>query len=324
MIPETRGDGSAWPTISIVTPSFNQAQYIEETIRSVLLQGYPSLEYIVMDGGSTDGSREILERYGPFLDYLTSTKDEGQADALNKGFARATGDVFGFINSDDVLAKGAIGRLATETHRCENGSRVWLCFPVEDFDESGPRATALQRASCDLAEWVRLSSSLHQPGVFWSADMFRECGGFDARLQCAFDRDLFMRFLVRGWRFRVVRGPAIARFRLHERSKTVVDGEADLRDSRFQREFETISRRMFCLLPAAERQACADVLRRRDLVRAGLIDGVYEPPRGLGLFRAAMAYPGVVRSRVFWGAIRRWASKRLTAGLSARARRPGS
>src|SRR5215469_2917833 len=90
--PPARTDGSPWPTISIVTPSYNQGQFIEETIRSVLLQGYPALEYIIIDGGSTDQSVEIIKKYEPWLTYWISESDRGQSHAINKGFKRATGE----------------------------------------------------------------------------------------------------------------------------------------------------------------------------------------------------------------------------------------
>src|SRR3990172_6947421 len=91
--------GSAYPKITIVTPSYKQGQYLEETIRSVLLQGYPNLEYIVIDGGSPDNSAEIIEKYAPFLAYWVSERDSGQVNAINKGFARATGEIMGWLNS---------------------------------------------------------------------------------------------------------------------------------------------------------------------------------------------------------------------------------
>jgi len=90
-----------WPRISIVTPSFNQAQYLEETIRSVLLQNYPNLQYLVMDGGSTDGSVEIIKKYSPWIDHWVSEKDRGQSHAINKGLERCDGEWFNWINSDD-------------------------------------------------------------------------------------------------------------------------------------------------------------------------------------------------------------------------------
>ena len=110
-LPRVTTHGEPWPKISIVTPSFNQAQYLEETIRSVLLQGYPNLEYFVYDGGSTDGSVDILRRYGAFLDGWVSERDKGQSDAINKGFARCTGEVVNWLCSDDVLLPGALSQV---------------------------------------------------------------------------------------------------------------------------------------------------------------------------------------------------------------------
>lgn len=108
-LPDTMPDSRPWPRISIVTPSFNQGRYIEETIRSVLLQGYPNLEYIVIDGGSSDNSVGIIKKYEPWLAYWVSEADRGQAHAINKGFQKATGEIFGWLNSDDVYCKGALG-----------------------------------------------------------------------------------------------------------------------------------------------------------------------------------------------------------------------
>src|ERR1043166_4155332 len=109
--PEAEQTSSSPLSISIVTPSYNQAAFLEETIRSVLLQGYPNLEYIVMDGGSTDGSVEIIKKYEKHLAYWTSEKDAGASDAIRKGFERATGSILAYLNSDDLYLPGAIHRL---------------------------------------------------------------------------------------------------------------------------------------------------------------------------------------------------------------------
>jgi glycosyltransferase involved in cell wall biosynthesis len=107
-----RPDGCPWPRISIVTPSYNQGQFIEETIRSVLLQGYPDLEYIIIDGGSTDNSVEIIAKYEFRLAYWVSEKDRGQSHAINRGFCRSTGCLLGWLNSDDVLLPNALVTVA--------------------------------------------------------------------------------------------------------------------------------------------------------------------------------------------------------------------
>lgn len=111
-LPEIRSDGNTWPKITIVTPSYNQDSYIEQTIRSILLQGYPNLEYIIVDGKSTDRSVEIIQRYSPYLTRWSSEPDAGQANAINKGFLNATGSWLNWINSDDLLAPDALKKIA--------------------------------------------------------------------------------------------------------------------------------------------------------------------------------------------------------------------
>ena len=112
MLPENMPDGKNWPRISIVTPSYNQAEFLEQTIRSVLLQGYPNLEYVVIDGGSQDDSVEIIERYQGFLSGCVSEKDRGQSHAINKGWSMLTGDIIAYLNSDDFYYPGALVNIA--------------------------------------------------------------------------------------------------------------------------------------------------------------------------------------------------------------------
>ena len=111
-LPPLQPDNNPWPRISIVTPSFNQGQFIEETIRSILLQNYPNLEYIIIDGGSTDNSLEIIRKYESWITYWVSEPDNGQSQAINKGFKKCTGDLVNWICSDDLLCKNALYNMA--------------------------------------------------------------------------------------------------------------------------------------------------------------------------------------------------------------------
>lgn len=206
----------AWPRISIVTPSYNQGQFIEETIRSVLLQGYPNLEYIIIDGGSTDGSVEIIRKYAPWLTYWVSEPDRGQADAIEKGLAMATGAIFNWINSDDLLTPGALFAIA---HAFEATDAVG--GGVANFGNGTEGVVWFQRNLS--ARGLILHSKgviFHQPGLWLRRDNVRACGGIDDTLHYAFDRDLIIRYLHLFPRVVYV-DEILARFRLHPGSKTV-------------------------------------------------------------------------------------------------------
>lgn len=135
-VPDTMSDGRlCWPRISIVTPSYNQARFIEETIRSILLQGYPDLEYIIIDGGSTDDTVAILRKYEKHLAYWVSEKDRGQSHAINKGMERISGDVWMYQNSDDLLSRGALAAVAD---RFADPSVSWVGGASENFGIGAP------------------------------------------------------------------------------------------------------------------------------------------------------------------------------------------
>lgn len=191
-LPGTLPNDAAWPRVSIVTVSFNQGQYLEETIRSVLLQGYPNLEYIVIDGGSTDDSVAIIERYAPWISDWVSEPDRGQADALNKGFARTSGDWLGWLNSDDVYTPGALGELMT----CANATQVTLISGATiHFYEDGTRKPyrMLPQPDAFAPDTLARAQCFDQPGCLWSRDVWDHAGPLDLTLTYAFDWRFFQR-----------------------------------------------------------------------------------------------------------------------------------
>jgi glycosyltransferase involved in cell wall biosynthesis len=211
-------DGSPWPRVSIVTPSYNQGQFIEETIRSVLLQGYPNLEYIVIDGGSTDASVEIIHKYEPWLAYWVSEPDNGQADAINKGFAVATGSLIGWVNSDDVLVPSCLYHLA-EAHVL-HPVRI-LAGPVIDFDDDGYEQVIHQRGLTfpNFVKFWEGRRKYHMPGIFYPRALLEQVGNLDTSFRYLFDMDLMCRLLQIA-NVEYITEP-LARFRLHPGSKTV-------------------------------------------------------------------------------------------------------
>ncbi len=212
-----------YPRISVVTPSFNQARYLEQTLRSVLDQDYPDLEYIVIDGGSTDGSTAILKRYSPRLAYWCSEPDGGQADAIAKGFQRATGDILCWLNSDDILLPGSLNRVGRYFHRHPRAEAVSGGAFV--IDNSGrPPETAYGSYTLGVPSTFDRFRFFGQEGVFqqatfWRKSAYEAVGGIDPKFHFAMDLDLFTR-LARRRRFgRLPR--MLACFRLHESCKSM-------------------------------------------------------------------------------------------------------
>jgi glycosyltransferase involved in cell wall biosynthesis len=193
-MPDEMPDGRPWPRISIVTPSYHQRQFLEETIRSILLQGYPNLEYIIVDGSSTDGSVELIQQYDRHLAYWVSEPDSGQAAAINKGFEQATGTIYAWINSDDILYPSALSTVA------DFWSRTPSCnFLTGDgciVNETGRDFQFYIRATnYSFTELLHYHAGkyLPQPSVFFSAAVFRQANGLDAMLSYAMDLDLWLR-----------------------------------------------------------------------------------------------------------------------------------
>lgn len=211
-------DNSPWPLISIVTPSLNQGQFIEETIRSVLLQGYPNLEYIIIDGGSSDGSIETIMKYEKWLAYWISEPDHGQSHAIKKGFSKATGDVLGWLNSDDIYQKNAFKQICS-TYKSNPGNII--AGNVIDFDNETGKETIIYQRKITLDSMVKFwefEYSWHQPGIFFPRSIYEKVGGTDETLHFYMDHDLLCRLLQ--FCEVIYIEDSVACFRLHEASKT--------------------------------------------------------------------------------------------------------
>lgn len=205
------------PLVSIVTPSFNQAAFLEQAIRSVLEQSYPHIEYIVVDGGSTDGSREIIEKYADRLAWWVSEKDGGQTEAINKGFARARGEVLAWINSDDTYQPGAI-REAVEFLRLN--PQVGLVYGDANYiDERGRVIGRFPAAQTDYRRLRQGYVHIPQQAAFFRADLWRKVGPLDESFYFAMDYDLWVRLAREA---PIVYHPRLwANFRLHSDAKTI-------------------------------------------------------------------------------------------------------
>lgn len=185
-----------WPSISIITPSYNQGQYIEETIRSVLLQGYPALEYFIIDGGSTDETVEIIRKYEPWLSGWVSEKDKGQSDAINKGFSRCTGGIFNWMCSDDVLTPGALGMVA-DLFLTKPGIDVvaGACFCQYD-DE--PEKSVVRKVDWKGWELTPYSAAIWQPSCYFRRSLVNRTDLVRTDLHYCMDRELWTYLCSRG------------------------------------------------------------------------------------------------------------------------------
>jgi glycosyltransferase involved in cell wall biosynthesis len=199
-LPETMPDGPPWPKISIVTPSYNQGQFIEETIRSVLLQGYTNLEYIVMDGGSTDNSVDVIRKYESWITFWESTPDRGQAHAINKGLAHATGEWFNWINSDDILLPNGLGTLAKVLEVGRESEPQWVVGARIELDKDGGFCDVNQSWRTDPAI-IGLGALLNIPqdAVFVRRELLTANGlRLDESFHIAFDTVFYSRLLEYG------------------------------------------------------------------------------------------------------------------------------
>ena len=219
-VPETSNASAnekIWPKICIVTPNLNYGDYLEETIRSILLQKYPNLEYIILDGGSIDGSIAVIKKYQKWIARWSSKKDNGQSDALNQGFQQSTAEIFGWLNSDDVLLPNALITIA----------QYWNTYPECEFitgngefiNSDGSKQLYFLKGEAyvhsDLLKFHR--HHLAQPSTFFSRAAFTQAGNLNTHLRYAMDLDLWLRIIrIRKLHYLPV---TLSRLRVHEEAK---------------------------------------------------------------------------------------------------------
>jgi glycosyltransferase involved in cell wall biosynthesis len=224
-LPAAMPDGGAWPRISVVTPSFNQARFLEGTLRSILLQGYPNLEYFVMDGGSTDGSVDIIKKYSPWLATWVSEPDGGQSAAINRGLRLGSGPFTTWINSDDMLYRDALVNHASRVGFRPRTVYIGDCLYIDEHDR--PLNTHRGRVH-DFGDLVRVPTvwrareqrgHIVQPEVLFPRQLALDVGGLDVDNHRTMDYELWGKFLLAGAAFEYTQIP-IAMFRLHGQQKT--------------------------------------------------------------------------------------------------------
>lgn len=204
--------------VSIVTPSFNQARYIEETIQSVLSQDYPQIEYLVLDGGSTDGTIDLIRKYADQLAYWVSEADGGQTAAINKGFGRAKGQVLAWLNSDDTYQPGAVAAAVSYLQRHPDVGMVY--GDCNYIDESGAVIGKFHSAQTNYRLLRRGYTHIPQQTMFFRADLWKQVGPLDPSFYFAMDYDLWTRiaahtqikYIPQTW----------ANFRLHTSGKSIL------------------------------------------------------------------------------------------------------
>lgn len=217
-LPEEMPDGRSWPRLSVVTPSYNQAEFLEETIRSVLLQGYPDLEYMIVDGGSTDRSTDVIRKYDRWIASWISERDKGQGQAINKGWRRATGEVISWLNSDDIVMPGWAKACSAELAIAPHVGLV--CVDVAVVNPRTQVLSVLRGAPATLAGVIAVwDAPFPQPGFLMRRTLLEQLGFLDEDFHYSMDFEYWVRALIHGIAVGHL-GETLAGFRIHPESKS--------------------------------------------------------------------------------------------------------
>ena len=268
---------------SIVTISFNQERFLEKAICSVIEQDYPEVEYIVVDPGSTDGSRATIEKYRRRIQSIIFEPDSGPADGLNKGFARATGDIYGYLNSDDYFLPGALRQVATGFRQSSTDVVVGHSIIVDEKD----RVRRLHYSDhFNLCAYAYGHSQVMQASTFFTRSIFDSVGGFNSRNRCSWDGELLVEFGLRKARLYML-DRFLSAFRVHEESITG--------SGRLKEQLQSDTERLFFRIMGRERLASDDYreawwrIRKHLLNPRNAFERLLRGPIGAGLKRPSSA-----------------------------------
>ncbi|WP_118952601.1 glycosyltransferase family 2 protein [Taibaiella helva] len=214
--------------VSIITPSYNQGQFIEETIQSVLMQTYRNIEYILVDGGSTDDTMAVVERYRDRIDIVIHEKDKGQSDAINKGFRLATGTLAGWINSDDLLKPFCVEEIVS-LYRQNPEDAIFYGALLDIIDGDGVKKETRRLEIGSREALLNKNYNVVQPGSFYNLEIMKSIGFVDETIHYCMDLDLWLRLLQHGG-IKFCQERPLAAFRIWEESKTSTGKRKFLKD----------------------------------------------------------------------------------------------